>query len=38
MVHLLQVLLLDAATGARDEDDLRRFLHACLDHHLTIRS
>jgi AcrR family transcriptional regulator len=33
MVRLLQALLLDAATGARDDEDLRRFLHACLDHH-----
>jgi len=34
MVRLLQSLLLDASTAGRDDDDLRRFLHACLDHHL----
>jgi AcrR family transcriptional regulator len=34
MVRLLQSLLLDASTERRDDDDLRRFLHACLDQHL----
>ncbi|MCK9926298.1 TetR/AcrR family transcriptional regulator [Frankia sp. Mgl5] len=34
MVRLLQSLLLDEATGQREDCDLRRFLHACLDHHL----
>ena len=34
MVRLIQALLLDAATATRRDDDLRRFLHACLDHHL----
>jgi AcrR family transcriptional regulator len=34
MVRLIQALLLDASTAARSDDDLRRFLHACLDHHL----
>lgn len=34
MVRLLQSLLLDPSTGDRDDDDLRAFLHACLDHHL----
>ena len=34
MVRLLQSLLLDESTTGRDDADLRRFLHACLAHHL----
>jgi AcrR family transcriptional regulator len=34
MVRLLQSLLLDESTAARDDADLRRFLRACLAHHL----
>jgi AcrR family transcriptional regulator len=40
MVRLLQALLLDPATAGRDDTDLRRFLHACLNslvHPSTIR-
>ena len=34
MVRLMQSLLLDPATAVRGDDDLRAFLHACLDHHV----
>lgn len=34
MVRLLQGLLLDASTAGRADDELRAFLHACLDQHL----
>ena len=33
-VRLIQSLLLDPGTAVRSDEELRAFLHACLDHHV----